>query len=333
MAGMHRYMPNAGYPATREAVASQLREETGLPFTLNDIVMTCGAAAGMNVVLKAILEPGDEVVILAPYFVEYRYYTDNCGGVPRIVDTDRAFNLDMAALEKAMGPRTRAIVVNSPNNPSGVVYSDASLQALGGLLARAESRHKREIFLLSDEPYRKLIFDGLAYPHVYKYHQASVALTSHSKDLALPGERIGYIAVNPSYREKAEFIDGCIFCNRTLGFVNAPALMQHLVRAVQGVSVDVGEYQRKRDWLYRELTGMGYETVKPQGAFYFFPRTPVEDDAAFVESLLEWNLLAVPGRGFGRGGHFRIAYCYEDKVLEGALDGLRKAARKYGLRG
>ena len=331
MSGMHRYMPNAGYPATREAVAAQLREETDLPFTAGEIVMTCGAAAGMNVVLKAILEPGDEVIILAPYFVEYCYYTDNCGGVPRIVDTDESFNLDIAALEKAMGPRTRAIVINSPNNPSGVVYPDAALRELGALLHRTEERYGREVFILSDEPYRKLIYDGLEYPQIYRYHHASVALTSHSKDLALPGERIGYVAVNPGYKDRAELMDGVIFCNRTLGFVNAPALMQHLVRVLQDVTVDVADYQRKRDWLYRELTGMGYDTVKPQGAFYFFPRSPVEDDTEFVEALLEWKVLAVPGRGFGRNGYFRIAYCAEDRVLEGALEGLRQAARKYGL--
>lgn len=331
--GMHRYMPNAGYPATREAVATQLRKEAGLPFTMGEVVMTCGAAAGMNIVLKTILEPGDEVIVLAPYFVEYCYYTDNCGGVPRIVDTDEGFNLDMTALEEAMGPRTRAIVINSPNNPSGVIYDEDSLEALGELLRRTEERYGTEIFLLSDEPYRKLIYDGLEYPHVYKYHHASVAFTSHSKDLALPGERIGYIAVNPNYEGRTELIDGCIFCNRTLGFVNAPALMQNLVRSLQGVTVDVEDYQRKRDWLYGELTGMGYDTIKPQGAFYFFPRAPIEDDTAFVESLLEWKVLAVPGRGFGRPGYFRIAYCVEDRVLEGALDGLRQAARKYGLTG
>jgi aspartate aminotransferase len=331
--GMHRYMPNAGYPDTREAVAAQLREETGLPFTMGEVVMTCGAAAGMNIVLKTILEPGDEVIVLAPYFVEYCYYTDNCGGVPKIVDTDEGFNLDMGVLEEAMGPRTRAIVINSPNNPSGVVYDDASLRELGDLLRRTEERYGTEIFVLSDEPYRKLIYDGLEYPHVYKYHHASVALTSHSKDLALPGERIGYIAVNPNYEGRAELIDGCIFCNRTLGFVNAPALMQNLVRSLQDVTVDVGDYQRKRDWLYGELTGMGYDTIKPQGAFYFFPRAPIEDDTAFVEALLEWKVLAVPGRGFGRTGYFRIAYCVGDRVLEGALDGLRQAARKYGLTG
>lgn len=329
--GMHRYMPNAGYPETREAVAVQLREETGLPFAMNDVVMTCGAAGGMNVVLKTLLEPGDEVIIFAPYFVEYCYYADNCGGVPRIVSTDEEFQLDLEAMKKAVGPRTRAIIINSPNNPSGAVYGAEALVALGDLLARAEARYNTEIFVLSDEPYRKLIYDGLQYPDIYRHHHASVALTSHSKDLALPGERIGYVAVNPGYAHRAELVNGLVFWNRVLGFVNAPALMQHLVRALQGVTVDVAEYQRKRDYVYRELTEMGYQTVRPQGAFYFFPRSPTADDVAFAEACLEWNVLVVPGRGFGCPGHFRISYCLEDNVLEGALTGLRRVASKFGL--
>jgi len=333
MPGMHRYMPNAGYAETREAVAAQLGKETGLPFGMNDVVMTCGAAGGMNVALKTILEPGDEVIVFAPYFVEYCYYADNCGGVPRIVSTDEEFQLDLEAVEKAVGPRTCAVIVNSPNNPSGAVYGAEALAALGDLLARAEARYHTEIFLLSDEPYRKLIYDGLHYPHIYRHHHASVALTSHSKDLALPGERIGYAAVNPGYAHRAELVDGLVFWNRVLGFVNAPALMQHLVRTLQGVTINVAEYQRKRDYIYRELTEMGYHTIRPQGAFYFFPRSPIADDVAFAEACLEWNVLVVPGRGFGCPGHFRISYCAEDPVLEGALAGLRRAARKFGLQG
>jgi aspartate aminotransferase len=294
--------------------------------------MTCGAAGGMNVVLKTILEEGDEVIILAPYFVEYLYYVDNCGGVPRIVKTNEEFQLDLKELEEALGPRTRAIVINSPNNPSGAVYGADSLAALGELLAQTEARYNSEIFVLSDEPYRKLIYDGLEYSHIYRHHHASVALTSHSKDLALPGERIGYVAVNPNYSGKGELVDGMVFCNRTLGFVNAPALMQHVVRNLQNVTVNVAEYQRKRGFIYQALAEMGYQTVRPQGAFYFFPRSPIEDDVAFVEACLEWNVLLVPGRGFGWPGHFRISYCLEDRVLEGALAGLRRAAEKFGMK-
>jgi aspartate aminotransferase len=329
--GMHRYMPNAGYMETREAVAAQLRAETGLPFTASEIVMTCGAAGGINVVLKAILDEGEEVIIFAPYFVEYRYYVDNHGGTPVIAPTDQNFQPDLSALEGLLGPRTRAVLINSPNNPSGAVYGGGLLREMGQLLRRKEEQYGREIFLISDEPYRRLIYDGLEYPHIYPYHHASIAVSSHSKDLALPGERIGYIAVNPYYDGKEELVNGLTFCNRTLGFVNAPALMQHIVRALQGVTVDLGDYQRKRDFLYDQLTGMGYSIVKPQGAFYIFPRSPIEDDVAFVEELQRWQVLTVPGRGFGTPGYFRISYCVEDRILEGAMEGFLKAARKFGL--
>ena len=184
---------------------------------------------------------------------------------------------------------------------------------------------------MSDEPYRRIIYDGLTYPHVFPHYEASIVVHSHAKDLALPGERIGYIATNPLYEGREELVDGLTFSNRILGFVNAPALMQHVVRALQGVSVDVGDYQRKRDYLYGRLTEMGYSTFKPQGAFYMFPRAPIEDDAAFVDELQRWNVLTVPGRGFGSPGYFRISYCVEDRVLEGAMEGFAEVAKKYGL--
>ena len=331
MAGMHRYMPNAGYAETREAVATGLGEETGVPFTMADIVMTCGAAGALNVVLKAILNPGDEVVFFAPYFVEYVYYTDNHGGIAVVAPTDDLFQPDLGALEGMITPRTRAVLINSPNNPSGAVYEMDLLRSLGDLLRRKREQYGTEIFLLSDEPYRRIIYDGLAYPHVYPHYDACIVVHSHAKDLALPGERIGYIAVNPAYEARAELVDGFTFCNRILGFVNAPALMQHAIRALQGVTVDVGDYQRKRDYLYRQLTEMGYEVFKPQGAFYMFPRSPQEDDAAFVDHLQQWNVLAVPGRGFGAPGYFRISYCVEDRVLEGAVQGFAAAAAKKRL--
>ena len=329
--GMHRYMPNAGYPETRQRVAETLKRETGLPFTLDDMVMVCGAAGGLNVVLKTILNPGDEVIIFAPYFVEYEYYIDNHGGVPVVAPTDETFNPDIAALEGLVTARTKAVLINSPNNPSGAVYSTELLASIGELLRRKEIQFGGVIFLISDEPYRRILFDGLTYPHIYSYHEASIAVHSHSKDLALPGERIGYIAINPGYRDKEVLVGGLTFCNRILGFVNAPALMQHLVRALQGVGVDVADYQRKRDYLYGRLVEMGYSVVKPQGAFYMFPRSPLEDDTAFVNHLQRWNVLVVPGKGFGLPGYFRISYCMEDWVLEGAMEGFAKATESLGL--
>ena len=327
--GMHRYMPNAGYPETRQAVAETLAQETGLPFTFNEVVMACGAAGAANVVLRTILNPGDEVIILAPYFVEYVYYIDNHNGVPVIVSTGQDFQLDLPAIEAAITSKTRGIIVNSPNNPTGAVYSAEQLEALAQLLRRKQEEHGSEIFLLSDEPYRRLIYDDLIYPQVFPHYENTIVVNSHAKDLGLPGERIGYIAVHPAYPQREELVDGLIFCTRTLGFVNAPALMQHVIRSLQGISVDVADYQRKRDYLYSQLTEMGYSVVKPQGAFYLFPRSPLEDDAAFVDALQEWNVLTVPGKGFGTPGYFRISYCVEDWVLEGALKGFAAAAERF----
>ncbi|PKB78581.1 MAG: aspartate aminotransferase [SAR202 cluster bacterium Io17-Chloro-G9] len=331
MPGMHRYMPNNGYPETRQAVADSLKSETGLDFSAGEIVMTCGAAAALNVVLKTILDPGQEVIILSPYFVEYGYYIDNHGGQPVVVPTGPDFQPDLEKLDGAMTSRTRAVIINSPNNPSGVVYPTEVLAALGELIRRKETQHGSEIFIISDEPYRRVIYDGLTYPQVFPHHPNTIVVNSHAKDLALPGERIGYMAVNPNYPGKSELANGLTFCNRSLGFVNAPALMQHVVRALQGVSVDAGEYQRKRDFLYGGLTEMGYSVTKPQGAFYLFPRSPLEDDTAFVDALQQHNVLTVPGRGFGTPGHFRISYCVEDRVLEGSMEGFAKVAKQFGL--
>ena len=328
--GMHRYMPNNGYVETRQAVADNLTAETGLTFSAGDILMTCGAAAAINVTLKTILNPGDQVIVLAPYFVEYGYYVDNHAGEAVVVSTNEDFQPDLEAIEAAINTRTRALIVNSPNNPSGVIYSAETLQQLGDLLDRRQRELGVEIFLISDEPYRRIIYDGQTYPQVFPHYENTIVVNSHAKDLALPGERIGYAAISPSYPHRQELADGLAFCNRTLGFVNAPALMQHVVRALQGVTVDVADYQRKRDFLYSQLTEMGYDLIKPQGAFYLFPQAPGGDDLAFVGALQESNVLTVPGRGFGTPGHFRISYCLEDSVLEGAMDGMARAIERFG---
>ena len=329
---MHRYMENAGYADTRAAVARQLYKETGIKVTSNEIVMTCGAAGAMNVVLKTILNPGEEVIVFAPYFVEYLNYIDNHGGVPRIVQTSEKFLPTMNLLEDALNKKTRAVIINSPNNPTGVVYSESLMKEIGNLLQKKESELGTQIYLVSDEPYRKLIYDGLTYPSPLLYHPSSLVATSHSKDLALPGERIGYLAINPDCPQKQELVDGFIYCNRILGFVNAPALMQQLVKNLQDVTVSVADYQKKRDFLYRNLTEMGYQLVKPQGAFYMFPKSPIPDDIEFVQALKEQLVLAVPGQGFGRPGYFRVSYCIDDRTLAGALEGLRKTAKRFGLK-
>ena len=329
--GMHRYMSNAGYIETRAAVAEQLSLETGIKFTASDVIMTHGAAGALNVVLKTILNHGDEAIIFAPYFAEYVHYIDNHYGVSRILPTDEQFAPRVDELEQTINRRTRAVLINSPNNPSGAVYSEERLREIGEVLRKKETELGTHILLISDEAYRKLIYDGLKYPFPVHHHSNSIIATSHSKDLALPGERIGYIAVHPQCNDRENLVNGFIHVNRTLGFVNATALMQHIVRHLQGVTVSVAEYQKKRDFMLDNLSGMGYEIVKPRGAFYIFPKSPIEDDVAFVREILQLKVLTVPGSGFGTPGYFRIAYCVEDKVLEGSLDGLRAAAQKHGL--
>ncbi|MDY6916956.1 MAG: pyridoxal phosphate-dependent aminotransferase [Chloroflexota bacterium] len=331
VSGLHRYMPNAGYPETRAAVAEALSSETGLAVEAEHIVMTVGAAGGLNIVLKAILNAGDEVIIWAPYFVEYLFYVDNHGGVSSVAQTDEHFLPTIAALEGALTPRTRAVIVNSPNNPTGVLYSSELLTEMAAMLADKEAEFGTTIYLISDEPYRKLTYDGAVCPFVFHHYPRSIVVNSHSKDLALPGERIGYVAVSPRLEKARELVDALVFCNRTLGFVNAPALMQHIVASLQRASVDVADYQRKRDYLHRSLTDMGYSVVLPQGAFYMFPRSPVSDEMDFIGELRKHNVLAVPGRGFGRNGFIRISFCTDDRTIEGALPGFRKVAQHYGL--
>lgn len=329
--GMHRYMPNAGLPETREAVAAQISRETGLKFTVNEIVMTCGAGGALNVVMNTILNPGDEVITFAPYFVEYGNYVRGYGGVLKALPTDENFLPRLDILGEALSARTKAVLINSPNNPTGVVYSEEIIRKIGELLGKKEAQFGTTIYLVSDEPYRRIIYDGLEYPPVWYHHAQGIVVHSHSKDLGLAGERIGYIAVHPDCDQREELVNGFIYSNRVLGFTNAPALMQYIVRYLQGVTVPVAEYQKKRDFLYENLVGLGYQVFKPQGAFYLFPRSLIGDDVAFVNELKQWNVLTSPGSGFGGPGHFRISYCVADSVLEGCLAGFRKAARKFNL--
>jgi len=327
--GAHRYMPNAGYPAVRDCVARRLALETGAAFEGRHVVMCVGAGGGLNVVLKTLLEPGDEVILLAPYFVEYLFYVDNHGGAARVVDTDAAFQLDVAAVEAALTAKTRAILLNSPNNPTGVTYPKSALDALGDALRRAAERFGRRVALIADEPYRRIAFEHEA-PWVFASYDDSILVTSHSKDLALPGERIGFIAASPRLEGVDDFVAGATFATRTLGFVNAPAIQQRAVASLQGATVDPAIYRRKRDVLHGALTRMGYDVVNPSGAFYMFPRSLVADDVAFVRELTEERILTVPGVGFGRTGHFRISYCVEDETIERALPGFERVARRHG---
>ncbi len=329
--GMHRYMENAGYAETREAVARQLSLESDTALTRDDIVMTMSAGGALNIILKTLLSPDDEVIIFAPYFPEFINYIENHYGVARVVPTDDRFIPRLDALEAAINPRTRVVLVNSPSNPSGAVYDTDFFKQLGELLERKNRELNTRISLINDEAYRKLVYDGLKSPLIWPYYRESIMVASYSKDLGIPGERIGYLAVHPDMDQREELVAGFIHCNRILGFVNAPALMQRLIRPLQAVTIPIIEYQQKRDFLFEQLTGMGYSLHKPQGTFYMFPRSPLEDEVAFIEELRQFRVLTVPGRSFGTPGYFRISFCTDDRTLEGSLDGFRKVAQKFNL--
>ena len=325
--GLHRYMPNAGFADVRAVIAESLSPECKL--SANDVVMVCGAAGGLNITLKTLLDPGDEVIIFTPYFVEYLFYADNHGGKAVPVSTGDDFRLDFSALKNALNEKTKAVIINSPNNPTGVVYSRKELRDLADILKTHSNRFGKAVHLISDDPYKKITFDGVEAPNILEFYDNSIYITSHSKDIALPGERIGFVAVHPRCEDAGPIMAGLIFCNRVLGFVNAPALIQRVVKQVQSVTVDVEQYRRKRDYLYKELTRIGYDVVKPQGAFYFFPKSPLEDEVEFVRKLAENKVLVVPGRGFGLPGYFRISYCFPDSVIEGSILGFEQAFRAF----
>ncbi|MBN4071748.1 pyridoxal phosphate-dependent aminotransferase, partial [Desulfotalea psychrophila] len=326
--GVHAYMPNGGYPWVREALAGKMSKEQGVDVFHGDMLMTCGAAGALNIAMKALLNPGEEVILLAPYFVEYNFYVDNHGGVSKVVQTDAEFNLDMAAIEAAITNKTKAIIINSPNNPTGQIYSQESLNELGALLDKKGAELKTTIFLLADEPYRKIIFDNNVVGSVLQSTRNSLVLSSYSKDLSLPGERIGYLAVHPDITDKGALLDAMTLANRILGFVNAPALMQRVVAELQDVSVDNSIYEKRRGTFCKILQDAGFDFIPPKGAFYVFPKSPIEDDVEFCAILQEEKILAVPGRGFGAPGFIRLAFCVDDSVIAGSANAFKRAMAK-----
>jgi aspartate aminotransferase len=325
--GLHGYMHNAGLLETRQALAGHLSSMYLLDFSPEDLVLTCGAAGALNVILKTLLDPGDEVVIFAPYFPEYLFYADNHGGSAVVVETDATFQLDLEAFKKALSPRTKAVLINSPNNPTGQVYPAPALLELGHLLKKHGEQVGRVIYLIADEPYSRILFDGLELPNIFSVYHHTILATSFSKDLSIPGERLGLVAVDPQAAHRDELMAGFILTNRILGFVNAPALMQRVVAKVPGLSVDFTPYNRRRDLFAQILREAGYRFQQPQGAFYFFPEAPGGDDLAFVNRLKQENILAVPGRGFGRAGYFRLVFCVPEAVIERAAPGFLRAAQ------
>jgi len=327
--GDHCYMPQAGYPQVCVSVAEYLTEEQEVAMSCDDIIMTCGAAGALNVIFKALLDPGDEVLTPTPCFVEYRFYADNHGGVLKMVGTQPDFTLDLDAIADAITAKTKIVLINSPNNPTGQIYDKASLDALGKLLEQKSGQFGHTIYLVSDEPYRKIVFDDARVPSIFLSYAQSILATSYSKDISIPGERIGFAAVNPGATHKKELMAGMALTNRILGFVNAPALMQRVVACMQGMSVDISEYKRKRDIFCEGLADAGYTFTTPPGAFYLFPQTPIADDVAFVKELQKELILVVPGSGFAGPGHFRIAFCVDDQTIVKALPGFKRVMQKY----
>ena len=323
---VHGYMNNAGFEDARELIAGSVNAEYGARFTADNIIMTCGAAGAVNIIMRSVLNDGDEVAIFSPYFAEYISYTAVNGGVPIIVEgCDSGFLPDLDEFERKLTARTKLVFVNSPNNPSGAVYPAATFEALAGILGAKQRQFGHPIYLISDEPYRKLVFEGEKPPFVPRYYKNTFIVYSLSKTLSIPGERIGYAAF-PSEMDGFEEVKGALtVANRVLGFVNAPSLFQLVIAQCIDEQVDIGVYRRNRDLLYDSLRGMGYECGLPQGTFYMFPRSPIEDDAAFCNIAKGHNLLVVPGRSFGAPGYFRIAFCVDYDMIERSLPSFRRA--------
>ena len=331
---LHGYMNNAGFPETRRAVANSCNERFGTAFDENDIVMTVGAAGGLNIVLKAILDPGDEVVVFSPYFGEYRNYVQNFDGV--IVETApdlSSFQPDLADFESRLTEKTKAVIINTPNNPTGVIYRPDTLDAIGRILEKAEEKFHTTICLISDEPYRELRYDGTEPDFLTKYYRNTIVCYSFSKSLSLPGERIGYIAVPKEAAGHDELVAGISLCNRILGFVNAPSLIQKAIESCLSEKTDVAFYDENRKLLLDGLTKAGFTCIPPDGAFYLWMKSPEPDEKSFVQKAKAYHLLLVPGSTFGCGGYVRMAYCVSKEMIERSLPAFSALAKEYGLNG
>lgn len=330
---VHGYMNNAGYEDVRSAIAEHLNSNFGTSFTMRNILMTVGAAGGLNVILKVLLNPGDEVLSFTPFFGEYRNYVKNFFGNLITVPTDpETFQPVPELLAAAITPKTKALIINNPNNPTGVVYSEDTIKSIAKVLKEKSEQFGNPIYLIADEPYRELVYDGAEVPYLTKYYKNTIVGYSYSKSLSLPGERIGYLVMPDELDDADEIIPGAAAANRVLGFVNAPSLIQRAILRCLDAKVDVEIYNRNRELLYSKLTEYGYSCVKPQGAFYMFVKAPGGDDKSFVEAAKKYHLLLVAGSGFGGPGYLRIAYCVDYDMIVRSLPAFEKLAKEFGLK-
>ena len=326
------YMSNAGYPDTRKAVADSLNRRFGTAYGPQNLIMTVGAASAINIFLKTILDPGDEVVTFAPYFVEYGNYVRNYDGILRVVPANtRDFQPDIEGLRAAVTSRTKAVIINTPNNPTGIVYSEETLRALQKVIAEKEAEYGTVIITISDEPYRELAYDGVKVPWVPDFLEHAVVVYSYSKSLSLPGQRIGWLLIPDSIPEAEEVISAATIANRVCGAVNAPSLIQRALIRCINASTDIEAYNANRELLYGGLKELGFECAKPQGAFYLFVKAPDGDDARFVDVCKKYNVLVVPGKSFACAGYVRLAYCVSNDMIRRSLPAFRKIAEEYGL--
>ena len=328
---LHGYTnSNAGYEDVRQAVAESINEKFGTAFAANNIVMTVGAAGGLNVALKILLNPGDEVIVFAPYFGEYRSYTANFDGVlVAISPNTENFQPKLDEFEAKITPKTKAVIVNTPNNPTGVVYSEETIKKLAAIMEAKQKEFGTDIYLISDEPYRELAYDGVEVPYLTKYYANTIVGYSFSKSLSLPGERIGYLVIPDEASDSADLISAASVATRILGFVNAPTLQQKMVVRCLNEQTDISYYDRNRETLYNGLTECGFTCIKPEGAFYLFVKSPVENEKEFCEAAKKYNILIVPGSSFGCPGYVRMAYCVAYDTIVNSLPKFKELAKEY----
>jgi aspartate aminotransferase len=327
---VHGYMSNSGYEDVRDNTAAYINSQHGTNFTRDNIIMTVGAASALNIALKVVINPGDEVVLIAPYFGEYNNYISNYDGVPIVVSPDyERFSINFDELESKITPKTKMLIVNTPNNPTGAVYTDEDLTRLAAILEKKQAEYGTTIYLISDEPYREIAFGGLKVPYLTKFYKNTFVAYSYSKSLSLPGERIGYLVVSSEMESFEETVGALSVANRILGYVNAPSLMQRVAGRCVGQTADLSVYEENKDILYKALTEYGYDIVEPKGTFYMFPKCFIEDDKQFCKDAKEYGLVIVPGSNFACPGYFRIAFCVDKQTVLNSLPAFKKLAERY----